>query len=166
MPPICTICTHLDRPAIEQAILNSKPLRRIAADFAVSESSLRRHRRTHMHQVKQTVAQVRAQQDLDSAHALVDQLRLLRSTAFSILTKAEKAEKLNVALAAVREARNTLELLLKLEGELDSGGVHITLSASPEWIEVRTAVAAALAPWPDARLAVARALLDLDLPRV
>jgi hypothetical protein len=61
----------------------------------------------------------------------------------------------------VREARSTIELLLEVEGELDRGGT-VNIVISPEWGQVRTVLLTALAPYPDARFAVADALVAIE----
>ena len=64
-------------------------------------------------------------------------------------------------LAGIGQARACLELLAKLLGELDERPqVNVVLSA--EWISVRAVLLSALAPFPDARAAVAARLQALE----
>jgi hypothetical protein len=58
-------------------------------------------------------------------------------------------------LGAIREARGNVELLAKLLGELDERPVVNVVLIDPE---VRDAIVRALAPYGEARLAVANAL--------
>jgi hypothetical protein len=44
MPRKCTVCGHSKRAAIDKAVISGESNRRIAAQFQVSETSLRRHR--------------------------------------------------------------------------------------------------------------------------
>lgn len=83
----------------------------------------------------------------------------LRDRAVTILTNAEASGDAKTALAAIREARGTLETLVRLEPPPAPEGVDI--AASEEWTRVRTALIAALTPYPEARLAVAEALAAL-----
>lgn len=53
----CTVCSHHQREAIESALVAKTPNRRIAAQFAVPETSLRRHAREHLPQVLAHAAQ-------------------------------------------------------------------------------------------------------------
>ncbi len=53
------------------------------------------------------------------------------------------------------------ELLAKLLGELDDRPV-VNLALSVDWQAARAALVAALAPWPDARVAVASALVAIE----
>ena len=66
-------------------------------------------------------------------------------------------------MAAVRELRGLVELLAKITGELDERpSVTVNLTASPEWQHLQGVILAALARFPDAREAVAGALLAAD----
>lgn len=48
MPPVCSICVHPDRGAIDRAIVAGEPFRRIAARCGASATSLRRHKDAHL----------------------------------------------------------------------------------------------------------------------
>ena len=48
MPRTCTICTHDNRPDIDQALVAREPFRNIAARFKVSTSALVRHSDDHL----------------------------------------------------------------------------------------------------------------------
>ena len=39
VPRTCTICTHADRPAIDQALISGEPYRHIANRFGTSTAS-------------------------------------------------------------------------------------------------------------------------------
>ncbi len=176
MPRHCTACDHPNRPAIDQALVAGDTFRLIAEHTGVSQSALRRHKTQHLGPAlraamaeRQETATRHAQEaqaakeakDYDSTEALLDQMRLLRTTAFGLLQKAEQAGELRTAVAAVKEVRATLELLLKLAGELrDAPTVTIELTLA----KVEVALLNALAPYPEARAAAAAALLELDTP--
>ena len=82
---------------------------------------------------------------------------MLRDEALGILEKAKEAEDLSTALNAIRVTQGTVELLGKLAGQLrDAPTINFVLSA--EWQFVQANILAALAPYPEARLAVAHAL--------
>jgi hypothetical protein len=48
MPRVCSICTHMDRVAIETVLGSGTSLRTIAARWSVSKTALLRHRKRHM----------------------------------------------------------------------------------------------------------------------
>ena len=158
MPRRCTVCDHPDREAIDLALVAGGSLRDIAGQFRISKSALARHKGSH---VPACLAKAQEAQEVAQADDLLAQLRDLQARTLAILTKAEEGTRrdLRTALAAIGEARRNLELLGKLAGELQQEGtVNITLN--PEWVELRTVILTALTPYPDARLAVARAVGD------
>ena len=157
MARACTICSHPDRAAIDAALVGGGVLAAIAAKYRVSPDAMERHNAAHLPR-----ALVRAQAAQEVAHAddLLAQVRSLQDRALAILGTAEQAGDLKVALGAIREARGNLELLAKLLGELDDRPVTNVLIA-PEWLGMRAALLGALAPYPEASVAVATALARL-----
>jgi hypothetical protein len=152
--PRCTICSHAEREAIEQALLAGQPFRAVAWFFGTSATALFRHKQDHL-----PVALLSAQGAAEIAHGdnLLEQVRTLQSKTHAILARAEAAGQLTVALQAVREARGCLELLAKLLGEL-SQGTTVNILLAPEWQRLRSTIIVALAPFPEARQAVLQAL--------
>jgi hypothetical protein len=98
-----------------------------------------------------------AAEEAAQADTLLEQVRTLQQRALTILDKAEEAGELRTALGAIREARGNLELLAKLLGELDERPV-VNLRLSPEWLELRAVIVAALEPYSDARESVLGAI--------
>ena len=94
------------------------------------------------------------------ADTILAQVQDLRDRAMTILDTVEKDKDWRIALGAIREARGCIELLGKLAGKLQEGAT-VNVFVSAEWQTVQAAILAALAPHPDARLAVAEALQDI-----
>jgi len=155
MPRKCTVCLHPQRDAIDADVLAHLPFRMISKRFEVSWQAVRRHRE-HI-----PVALAKAQTASDAARGddLLAQVRTLQAKALAILARAERGGDLRSALGAIREARGNLELLARLLGELQEGAT-INVLMSPEWSRVRAAVIVALTPFPEARTAVSRALVQ------
>ncbi len=154
----CTVCTHTEREAIEAALLAGEPLRDIAGQRGVSKSALQRHQMEHI-----PAALAKAQEAQEAAHAidLVKQLREVDATALSILAEARQGHDPDLALRAMDRIHKQLELQAKLLGQLDERP-QVNILVSPEWIAIRTTLLTALAPYTEARVAVARALLQLE----
>ena len=154
MPRKCTICYHPNRDDIDQALVRREPFRHIAAHHEVSTGALVRHSDDHL-----PATLLQAQEAADVAHAdnILGEVLDLRNHALGILDKAEKADDLRVACAAIREARGCLELLGKLAGQLQDG-TTVNVFLSPEWQTVQVAILKALAQHPEARQAVVAAL--------
>jgi hypothetical protein len=158
MPRVCTICTHPEREAINQALVNGEPYRVIAQRYAASPDAVFRHKADHLPSVM-----VKSEQAKETALAddLLGQVKALRNKAISILGKAEAAGDLRTALLGIREARACVELLLEVEGELNRAPV-ISLYLSPEWLRVRGVLVQALGDFPEARAAAALALQQVN----
>ncbi len=158
MPRSCTICGHPNREAIDKALVGGASNRSVASLYDVSEAAVRRHKANHL-PAKLVMAQ--AAEEVAQADTLLEQVRDLQRRALDILDKAEEAGELRTALGAIREARGNLELLAKLLGELDERPVTNIL-VSAEWVSVRTAMMEALDTYPQARVAVAGRLSELE----
>ena len=162
MPQPCSVCTHEDVLRINEAlVIEGASNRAITRQYDLSKDAIRRHRQ-HIPQLL-----VKASQAMEVAQAddLLDQVRDLQRRALSILDKAEAADELRTALAAIAQARGNLELLGKLAGELQQEGatnIQIALSAHPDFVRLREAILAALEPHVEARWAVAAALRGIE----
>jgi hypothetical protein len=154
MPRRCTVCDHPESHSIDEALVSGAPYRTVAKRFVLSESAVYRHKIEHLpsHLLKAKEVEEAARAD-----DLLEQVRNLQGHALDILERAEKAGDLRTALAAISQARDNLELLGKLAGELDERPV-VNLNVSPEWLELRAVIVGALEPHPAAHGAVLRAL--------
>jgi hypothetical protein len=158
MPRVCTVCTQEHRKAIDQALVNGDSFRDIAGRFTVSRSALERHKASHL-----PAALTKAAGAAEIAHAdnLLGEMEKIQKTTLYILNVAGKSGDLRTALLAVGQARKNLELLARLTGELAEQQTTVNvLVASPDWLRLRSAILAALDPFPDARWAVLEALND------
>lgn len=157
MPRPCTICSHARRAEIDAALVAGQaPNTTIAALFGVTESAIRRHAREHL---PAALTKAQEAQEVAQADDLLGQVQNLQSRTLAILKTAEATGDLRIALQAIAQARNNLELLARLLGELHDQEIKVAvLVASPDWLRLRGAILAALEPWPDARLAVAEAI--------
>jgi hypothetical protein len=154
----CTVCVHDDRPAVDQALVNHRPYRNIAAQFRLSTSALVRHHDDHLPEM---LTRAKAAEETARADDLLEQVRALRSKAMALLLKAEQAGDYRTALAGIREARGCIELLAEMEQRIDRRPT-LNLLVAPEWLTARSTLIDALRPYPDARAAVASALVRLE----
>lgn len=120
MPRTCTVCGHPQRAEIDTYLLRSETLRSIVARCSVSMGSLIRHRDRHL---PVTLAHAKEARETVMGENLMEEARSLHARAVGILEKAEKAGQLETALKAIREVRGILELLAKLDGQLEDRGV-------------------------------------------
>ena len=161
MPRVCTVCSHPERPAIDRALVQGAAYSGIARRFGLSDDAVIRHKTDHL-----PVLLRRAYDAEETARAddLLGELRDLQATTLGILRKAERAGKLGTAVMAIGQARRNLELLAKLIGQLDTRPT-VNLLIAPEWLTVRATLLSALAPYPEARTAVAGQLAELEADR-
>jgi hypothetical protein len=154
----CTVCTHPDRPAIDQALVNHRPFRVIACHFGVGWMAVLRHHDDHLPEL---LTKAQAAAEVARADDLLEQVRALRSTSLALLGKAEAAGDLRTALAGVREARACVELLAEMVQAIDRRPT-VNLLLAPEWLSVRAVLLEALRGYPEARAAVAARLVALE----
>ncbi|HKX17058.1 MAG TPA: hypothetical protein VJT33_03490 [bacterium] len=129
-------------------------MRNIAKQYGTSLGALHRHK-AH---VPATIAKAHEAREVARADNLLDQVRELTDEAREILRRV-RAKDPRTALGAIREIRGNMDLLARLLGELhDQAAVTVNVLATPEWTAVQTRIARALAPYPEARAAVADAL--------
>lgn len=160
----CSVCTHDDRQAIDEALVSGTPYRNLAEQFSVSLAALSRHRSDHVSAALQAVV---VERERDAAASLLDRVESLIERTERILSASEETGKVAQALGAVRELRALLELLGKASGELKPDGLVqvLNVQTSPEWLAIRQAILGALQSHPEARMAVAGALAELEAPR-
>jgi len=153
MPRECTICTHKDRLEIDKALLAGVSNRTLSAQYGVSISAVQRHRQ----HIPGHLAKAKQAEEVTQADNLLDDLQYLKGKAISLLEQAEKESNLSAAAQLISQARQTVEVLAEVRGELDRK-TTINILVNPQWIETRTVILKALAPYPEARQAVALAL--------
>lgn len=104
------------------------------------------------------LAKAEAAKEATQADDLLAKVAAIEAEARRIAKKAEKAGNLSVAMSGVRELARLVELLAKLRGELQQT-TTVNLLVAPEWQQLRTAIVAALAPFPEAQSAVLAAVV-------
>ena len=123
MARTCTVCTHAERAAIDQALVAGGPYRGIAQHFGASPDAVLRHKADH---IPERLAAAKDAADAAAADDLLAQVRELRGHALDILaaTKEGADRDYRVALGAIREARGCIELSAKVrEAEQLEGGI-------------------------------------------
>lgn len=154
----CAACNHPKRNEIDATLIAGTSCREISALFSVSPYSLQRHKEKHLPQI---MTKAKDAAEVAHGHDLLKQVWALQRKATSLLLQAEKSGDVRTALAGVREVRGCIELLAKITGEI-SDATTININLNPQWIETRTVIVSALAGYPEARVAVAEALAELE----
>jgi hypothetical protein len=158
MPRECTVCAHEDSFVINEALVVQKVAnRRIAAQYDLSEQSIRRHRQ----HIPQMLAQASRAEEVAQADSLLDRLEDLQRRTEAVLEEVEVTDNYLATLGAIREMRRNLELIGEVTKELDRQPT-INLSLNPEYLELRSAILVALEPHPEAAESVSRAMLEIE----
>jgi DNA-binding PucR family transcriptional regulator len=157
---ICTVCDHPDRSHIEERLVGGESYASIADRTGLGRMALARHKRDHS---PLWLAKMTRPVDASTSTGTVQQrLEALIERIEKVLADAESGRRHTVVLAAARELRAALETVARISGELDQRPTTVVnLATSAEWIELQTVILTALAPYPDARTAVAGALAPL-----
>ncbi len=158
MPRTCTVCTHSDRTAIDRALVQGAAYRVIARQHGLDHDAVRRHADAHLPRL---LVQAEAARAVADADALLGEANRLYQAATEILDAARTNDNPEVALKAIGAAGRVLTLLGELLGELNRQP-QVNVLVSPEWLQVRTVLLAALAPYPEARAVVAGRLMALE----
>ena len=129
MPRTCTVCTHAEREAIDQALVSGEPYRHIAAQTGTSTAALQRHKNDH---IPATLAKATEAHEVAHADDLLGRVRWLCGRAEGFLKEAEGIQRearadgdkrlavlaIHSGLKALRELRETTHLLGQLSGHL------------------------------------------------
>lgn len=157
MPRKCTICEHPKVEEINKALLETQNIAKVAKQYGVNYHALYRHK----DHIPAILTQAQEAQEVAKADSLLAQVTELRDKALSILDTAEQAGDLRTALQGIKEARGCLELLARLQGELQEQ-TTVNILINPQWLSLRTVILQALEPYPEARQAVAQALREVE----
>ncbi len=152
----CSVCVHPEVEAINAALVNGEPLRTIAKQYGLHQSSIQRHAAQH---IPMTLTKAAEAEQVANADNLLEQLHELQQKTLAILERHSAAGGDDrIALSAIKEARSNLDLLGRLLGELDNAPKIAVLVNAPEWQTLRTVILTALEPYPQAREAVVNEL--------
>jgi hypothetical protein len=158
--PTCSICSHPDRALIDQDIALGKSQRKIGADFEVSRDAVSRHSQNHL---SPALKKAITRRESAGPTKALDRLEALYSRGEAILDQSDADGKPVISLAAMKELRATLEVIARITGELDERPTVqiLNVASNPEWVQIRSTLLEALAPYPEAAAAVGQALAGM-----
>lgn len=172
MPNRCRVCEHRSRPQVELSVARGVSAKQISRRFPpLSEDSIYRHR-AHipadlMRELRRRIELPEAELEalrIEESRGLLENLVAQRAGLWKIARQSEELGDMTHAITAHRAITDNLALTGKL---LDLfAATHQTtnniLIASPDWLLMRSALIEALAPYPEARQAVAQVLRKLE----
>jgi len=170
-PNAGTIDRHPERAAIEREIAIGRPCTAIARKYGLHKDAVPRYKAKLPAQLKAALAANALKPGVD-----LEQLRISESDHLLQNLGAQRARLLMMQDCAIEVGQGTvvamlsaqihrnLELVGKYLGEFIKHETHTSISIliTPEYLELRTALIQALAPFPEARRAVAAALHRLE----
>jgi hypothetical protein len=110
----CSACKHLERAAIDSAIVSDEPLAEIAKRYGLDRFVITRHRK----HVIELVAKSPKAEVIAAADSIVAQILDLETTVRGILDEAMKDKNHRMALAACDRILSILKLRSEISGEL------------------------------------------------
>lgn len=183
MAPPCATCSHIDLTDIDRALRGGHPAAVVAAKYGLTASSVQRHRLRHVSAALVPVVVSpggAAAEPMSAADSVLGDVIGDDETGGSVLDRLERtaayvqrqllsgaiAGKPSQVIAASREMRGLLEVIGRATGELGNDKAPtvavLNVSTSAEWQRLQATMMLALMPFPEARTAVAKALLELQ----
>jgi hypothetical protein len=162
-----TIIGHPDQARIERDLALGRPLQRIAKKYNISKDAAWRHRKKLPRALKAALAAhaLRPAEDLErlrmeESEGLLGHLAAQRARLLISQDAALEMEQFGLVAQLASGIHRNIELVGKYLGEFASHSVQTTVSilVAPEYLTMRAALLRALAPFPDARRAVAATL--------
>jgi hypothetical protein len=129
-------------------------MRGIARKHGLSDDSVSRHAKSHLPKTLAVAATARAEAQ---AGSLLERVRAAEEHARRLAFRAEADGDVRGAVAGLRVLLDALELLGKVAAEAESNLVE-----SPEWLALRSRIADALEPFPEALAAVRAAVREVE----
>jgi len=115
MPRVCSICIHPELAAIDRALIESTPNRRIATRFGVTEASVRRHAERHL---PSTMVLAKEAAKVTRADGLLEEAWRLQDKAAAFLARAEKTGSPSAVAQALQSAQRGLALMAQLRAQM------------------------------------------------
>lgn len=168
--PKCTICEHRERAAIDLGLARGVSIAALSQRYGVGSDALRRHKANHLPpQLRaKLIAGPAIDLDLDKlreteSQSLLANLVAVRQRLFASLDTAEEHGDSHMVGRVVGQIHKNLELTGKLLGDLGVGTTNVTnVLVSPVYMEMRVGLVNALAEFPEARMAVAAVLQQIE----
>ena len=152
----CSICSHPDQQAIDRALaLREVTQAEVSRELKISKTSVLRH--VHNHLMPMLGDLLRRHRDAEGLDILSELQGLyidLRDRYQAIIDLADR----QAIPRYHNELRKDLELLARITGELETARIQIDITQTQQFIEINQVILQALSDFPEARLAVAKAL--------
>jgi hypothetical protein len=167
----CSTCQHIKRAEIDRRLAAGEPGNQIASDYDLNPSSLHRHRsnclllgssNTIMKEMARGTAAVACLPSKDDLSTAYFQLR---TQIDQIVSQAQKAGSLQIALSGLNSIRQTLDSLSRLAG-FDRQGAQVNVAVQTNVnLDLRQIAERVIKKFdrePELKARIAQALLEVD----
>lgn len=160
MPQVCTVCSHPESFAINEALVVHKQSNRaVACQYDLNRESIRRHRE----HIPQLLVQASRAQEVADADSLLDRLESWAKRIEDACSAVEGNEDYAEFWKGVSVLRSYLETIGEITKELERRPqVTIALIEHPNWQRFEDILTTTLEPYPAARYAVADAIREIE----
>ncbi len=172
MPKRCAVCDSAARPLVELGGVHGLSASVLAGRYGLSRFSIARHLRNHVSPAAAAAILVATKPsaiDLEQlteseGSALLGNLVAQRARLTALGQRAAEDAALAIAIAAEKAITSNLEVTGKLLQRfvLRTDHRHLHVLADPRWIQLRQRLSATLRRFPDAAMAVARDLAEIE----
>jgi hypothetical protein len=118
MPRVCTICIHPELAAIDRALIESTPNRRIATRYGLTEAAVRRHAAAHL---PSTLALAHQAGEVQRSGDLWEDAWRLQDEAAALVASAKKTGSVAATAQAIQCAQRGLALMVTLRAQVQEG---------------------------------------------
>ena len=168
--PQCHCCTHREHAAIDLALARGVSVSALSRRYKISADAIYRHRAAHLPPTLRAKLLQGPDTDIDldrlretESQSLLAHLVALRRRLFASFDFAEEHGDTHMITRVSAQLHHNLEITGKLLGDLAVGGGSVTnILIAPQYIEMRVELVRALAPFPEARQAVAGVLHQIE----
>lgn len=118
MARVCSICTRAERDEIDRALIESTPNRRIATQYGLTESAVRRHAAAHL---PKALARAHEAAEVKRSDDLWEDAARLQDKAAALVAKAEKTGSVSATTQALQCAQRGLALMATVRAQMQEG---------------------------------------------
>jgi len=160
MARTCTICTHPRRDEIDEAILSGTSYRDIAEHFGTSKTAVWRH--ADAGHIADKLVKAKGEKEILAADNLLMEMENLHQRTLTFLDEVEADRDRRSFIAAIKEVRSNIELLMKISTDLAEREGVGSFRDNPEWAEMRVVFINVLQGFPGALEAIVEALNESE----
>jgi hypothetical protein len=116
MPQPCTICTNPQRSAIDRALVEATPKRRVASQYGLTEAAVRRHVAAHL---PSTLALAHQAGEVQRSGDLWEDAALLQEEAVALVAAAKRSGSISQGTQALQCAQRGIALMATLRAQIN-----------------------------------------------